>query len=252
MKATTTKYYSLLVTDFVKEKYMEALDNIIANIKANTVHSIETLITEEGKYQGMPKSIIPLRSDIQTGFEHVKNHQPSLSSNHTILVIPYGRPFIIGGTFSTKYFERELKPMQGRYFPGIVIALDPKHIKELEKVVHLGKKDLETLWVKKDFGNKVKVQFMDSNGEHNTGDKMDFALWFADKLASKYLKWCKEEEDLANEEVLSKCIAIDQCIRNKRPYSTCLTSATLLKSTALANFSSIDCGCTNKKRRTDI
>ena len=75
MKATTTKY-SPLVTDFIKEKYMEALENIIANIRENTVQSIKNFISspEEGKYQGMPESIIPpSESDIQTGFEHVKN-----------------------------------------------------------------------------------------------------------------------------------------------------------------------------------
>lgn len=247
MKATTTKHCSSPVTDFIKEKYMEALDNIIANIKANTVHSIETLITEEGKYQGMPKSIIPLKSDIQTAFEHVKNNLPSLSSNHTILVIPYGRPFIIGGTFSTKYFEKVLKPMQGRYFPGIVIALNPKHIKKLENVAHLGKNDLEKLWVKKDFGKKVEVQFMDIHDRISNVTPIIFSLWFAKQLASEYLKWCKEEEDLANEEVLSKCIAIAELISTKRPYSNCLTSATLLKSTDLADFSSSDSG-THKKQ----
>jgi hypothetical protein len=227
MKATTTKNYSLLGTDFIKKKYMEALENIIADIRENTVQSIKTFISspEEGKYQGMPESIIPpTESDIQTGFEHVKNHQPSLSSNHTILVIPYGCPFLIGETFSTEYFERELKPMPGKYFPGIVIALDPKHIKELEDVVHLGEKYLEKLWVGKDFGKRSEVQFMDKHNKISNEIPIVFAWWFAEKLAGEYLKWCKENLPAAKKEELAKCFAIDYCML--------LTSSTISKSAA--------------------
>jgi hypothetical protein len=254
MKATTTtKNCSSLVADFLKEKYMETLGSTIAHIRKNTIKSIETFISlpeEKEKYQGMRKSIIPQsESDIQTGFEHVKDHYPSLSSDPTKLVIPYGHPKIIGGkTFSAEYFERELKPMPGKYFPGIFIALDPKHIKELEDVVYLGKRSVEKLWAEKDFGNRVEVQFMNQKNEKSDVIPFIFAWWFAEQLAREYLKWCKEEQDLANKEVLNKAVAITECISTKRPYPTCLTSDTLLRSTALANFSSNDRGNYKKQR----
>ena len=99
MKATTTtKNCSSLVSDFLKKEYMKALDSIIADISENTIKSIETFISlpEEEKYQGMPESIIPQsESDIQTGFEHFKNHYPHLSIDDTVLIIPYGSPEII-------------------------------------------------------------------------------------------------------------------------------------------------------------
>jgi hypothetical protein len=252
MKATTatTKNCSSLLADFLKQKYMEALGDIIADIRENFISS-----HEEGKFQGMPKSIIPpSKSDIQTGFEHIveqiKNGQ-HLLSNDTV-VIPYGRPLLVGQTFSTEYFERELKPMPGKYLPGIVIALDPKHIEELEDVVHLGKRYVEKLWAEKDFGKRVKVQFMNQNNKIINVIPIIFAWWFAEQLAKEYLKWCKEEQDLADVEVLNQTIAIHQCIENNMPYSTCLTSDTLRRSTGLADFSSIDHDGTNykKKQRT--
>jgi len=257
MKATTatTKNCSSLLPDFLKEKYMETLDNTIADIKENTIKSIENFISfpeENGKYQGMPKSIVPQsKSDIQTGFEGVKDHYPSLSSDPTKLVIPYGSPkIIIGGkTFSTKYFERELKPMPDKSFPGIFIALDPKDIEELEGVVYRGERYLEQFWAEKDFGNRVKFQFVNQDNKIMNVIPFIFAWWFAEQLAKEYLKWCKEKQDLANEEITNKTIAIDLCIKYDIPYSTCLTSDTLLRSTTLANFSSIDCG-NYKKRRT--
>ena len=257
MKATTTtKNCSSLVADFLKEKYMETLDNTIADIKENTIKSIENFISfpeEKGKYQGMPKSIIPQsKSDIQTGFEGVKDHYPSLSSDPTKLVIPYGSPkIIIGGkTFSAKYFERELKPMPDKSFPGIFIALDPKDIKELEDVVYLGETSVKKLWAENFFGNRVEIQFVNQKDKIMNVIPCIFAWWFAEQLAKEYLKWCKKEQDLANEEITNKTIAIDLCIKYDIPYSTCLTSDTLLRSTTLANFSSIDRG-NYKKRRTD-
>ena len=164
MNTTTTTQKNptpTVLTDFIKEKYKEALENIIANIKANTVRSINNFIAHGEKYKGLPKSIIPLESDIQTGFEHIveqiKNGQHLLSDD--TLVIPYGRPLIVGQTFSTEYFEKELKPMPGKYLPGIVIALPPNHLNALEDVVHHLETYLEALWEKENFGDKIKVQF---------------------------------------------------------------------------------------------
>ena len=93
---------------------------------------------------------------------------------------------------------------------------------------------------------------MDQNNRIMNVIPFIFAWWFAEQLAKEYLKWCKEEQDLANEEVLNQTIAIHQCIENNMPYSTCLTSDTLRRSTGLADFSSIDHDGTNykKKKRT--
>ena len=89
---------------------------------------------------------------------------------------------------------------------------------------------------------------MDKNNKIMDVIPFIFAWWFAEQLAKEYLKWCKKEQDLANEEITNKTIAIDLCIKYKRPYSNCLTSDTLLRSIAFANFSSFDC-CTNKKKQ---
>ena len=77
---------------------------------------------------------------------------------------------------------------------------------------------------------------MDGYGEHNIGDHMEFVLWFAPKLARKYLEWCIERE------AVNKCVAIAKCFRNNSPYSTCLTSATIRKSAAAAASADIEFG----------
>ena len=111
--------------------------------------------------------------------------------------------------------------MSGRYFPDIVIALPRKYLDTLADVVPQREKYIERLWEENQIDDKIKVQFMYNRCEIGTEIPIIFSLWFAEKLASKYLKWCKE--DLANKEAISKRIAISHCIRAKRPYSNCLT-----------------------------
>jgi hypothetical protein len=239
---------SSTITNFLKEKYIVALQAIIANIKANTVHSIEMFIAHEGKYKGIPKSYIPLESDIRTGFETIEGmlRAGHFSLINDALVIAFDKPSI-GETFSTAYFEKQLKPMPDRFFPGFAITLSDRILGKLENVEPQREKDLETLWEKENFGDKIRVEFMDGFGDHNIGDHMEFVLWFAPKLASNYLKWCIDRE------AINKCVAIAKCLRNKSPYSACLTSATIRKSAAAAAAadSSSDRGCSNKKRRTN-
>jgi hypothetical protein len=247
-KSSTT---SSVLTDFLKKKYTEALDIIIPNIKANAVHLIERFITNEKKYKGIPKSRIPRESDVQTGLEPVAGLLGAghLSLIKGALVIAYDEPSI-GETFSTKYFQDKLKCLPERFFPGCTITLSDRILGQLGDVNPQRESFLKLFWKEENFDDKIKVEFMGSQGEHNTGDKMNFALWFAEQLAKEYLKWCKKEQDLANEEITNKTIAIDLCIKYDIPYSTVLTSDTLLRSTGLANFSSFDCG-NYKKRRTD-
>lgn len=64
---------------------------------------------------------------------------------------------------------------------------------------------------------EFEVEFMGGFGDHNIGDHMEFVLWFAPKLASKYLEWCIDQE------AIKKCVAIAKCLRNNSPYSACLT-----------------------------
>ena len=66
---------------------------------------------------------------------------------------------------------------------------------------------------------------------------MEFVLWFSRKLVALYFEWSKE--DLPKKEALAKFMAITQCLIAKRPYSTCLTLDTLVKS------------ADNKKQRTN-
>ena len=72
--------------------------------------------------------------------------------------------------------------------------------------------------------DEIKVEFMDNGNEFSAVSSFDFAYWFAHKLARKYLSWCKEQAAQQKKE------AISLCIRNKRPYSTCLATETLQNS----------------------
>ena len=73
MSTTTTTCNSSLVTKFLEKKYAEVLRETIANIGANTVHEINCLISRDGKFKGMPKSVVPPKDDVKTGFESVKD-----------------------------------------------------------------------------------------------------------------------------------------------------------------------------------
>ena len=90
MNTTTTKNSSP-VTDFIKEKHLPVLRNIIGDIKENTRHSMRAFIRNEKKFQGIPATLVPDSRDILTGFE---NMQKIIAGGHFLLVentlfIPY-------------------------------------------------------------------------------------------------------------------------------------------------------------------
>ena len=228
MDTNTSIHNSPDTTNFIKEKQIPVLRKIIADIKENTRHSMNVFTKTDKKFQGIPATLIPDSRDIRTGFE---NTEQIIAGGHYLLVdntlfIPYITAGV-GRRFSTHCFEKEAHPLPGRSFPGFAITLEKK-------------------WRDDQLSDEFKVEFMDGYGEHNIGDHMEFVLWFAPKLARKYMEWCIEREEAVN-----KCFAITKCLRNNSPYSTCLTSATIRKSAATA-YSSSDHGCcTNKKRCTD-
>ena len=61
---STTTENSSLVTKFLEKKYAKTLGEIIGNIKANTVYQVKVLTSEDGKFKGMPESVVPLESDV--------------------------------------------------------------------------------------------------------------------------------------------------------------------------------------------
>ena len=193
MDTNTSIHNSQDTTNFVKETYFPVLRKIIADIKENTRHSMNVFIKYEKKFQGIPATLVPDSRDIRTGFE---NTEQIIAGGHYLLVdntlfIPYITAGV-GRRFSTYCFEREAHPLPGRSFPGFAITL-------------------ERIWKDEQFSNKFEVEFMDGFGDHNIGDHMEFVLWFAPKLASKYLEWCIDQE------AINKCIAIAKCLETKAP-----------------------------------
>ena len=69
---STTTENSSLVTKFLEKKYAKTLGEIIADIEANTPHQIKVLISGDGKFKDMPTSLVPLKDDVDTGFNRVK------------------------------------------------------------------------------------------------------------------------------------------------------------------------------------
>ena len=119
----------------------------------------------------MPKSLIALESDIQTGFEPIEGmlRAGHFSLINDALVIAFDKPSI-GETFSTAYFEKQLKPMPDRFFPGFAITLSDRILGKLENVAPQREKYLKRIWEEENFGDKIKVEFMDGKKEHNIGD----------------------------------------------------------------------------------
>ena len=163
-------------TNFVKETYFPLLRQIEAHIQEYVTRSTKNLIENEKKFQGIPKSLIPDSRNILSGFEHMEQiieEGRFLLVENTLFI-----PYITAGVerrFSTHCFEKEAHPLPGREYPGFAITL-------------------KRIWKDEQFSNKFEVEFMDSYGVHNIGDHMEFVLWFAPKLASKYLEWCIERE----------------------------------------------------------
>jgi hypothetical protein len=56
---TTTTENSSHVTDFLKEKTLPVLCDIIGDIKENTRHSMNAFIRDEKKFKGIPATLIP-------------------------------------------------------------------------------------------------------------------------------------------------------------------------------------------------
>ena len=56
---------------------------------------------------------------------------------------------------------------------------------------------------------KIKVKFVYDDGENGAEDPVMFSVWFAGKLAKKYLSWCKQDllAKKANSATISKAAA---------------------------------------------
>ena len=236
------------VTNFLKQKYATVLGSMIQDIGDNTVNYSCISILGDQKNSGISKLAIPLATNVYSGLEHAKKMLEEgtyyLTDNNTTLVVYYVRPSI-GPTFITNYFEDELEPLPNRIHPCFTITLPAEVLQKLNDIPFIDsslsqnaiQELLEETWERENFGDKIKVEFMDDKNERITGDKMEFVLWFSRKLAALYFKWSKE--DLPKKEAFAKCMAIITCIRNKRPYSTCLALDTLINSAE------------NKKQRTN-
>ena len=236
MDTTTAKLST--VTNFLKHKYANALGSMIEDIGNNTVNYSRIFILDDQKNSGISKLAIPLATCKYSGLEHPKKMLEDGTyhlTDNTTLVVYYVRPSI-GPTFITKYFEDELEPLPSRIHPCFTITLPAKVLQTLNDIPFINsslsqnaiQELLEETWERENFGDKIKVEFMDDKNERITGDKMEFVLWFSRKLAALYFEWSKE--DLPKKEEMVKIIAMTKCIVDKRPYSRFLTLDTLIKS----------------------
>ena len=210
---STTTENSSLVTKFLKKKYATVLGSMIEDIGDNTVNYSSKFILDDQKNSGISKLAIPLATNVYSGLEHAKKMLEEgtyyLTDNNTTLVVYYVRPSI-GPTFITNYFEDELKPLPNRIHPCFTITLPAKVLQTLNDITFINsslsqntlQKLLEETWEEENFGDKIKVEFMDDQNEHITGDKMEFVLWFSRKLAAVYFEWskeiCKRKKQLPN------------------------------------------------------
>ena len=131
--STTTKNSSI-VTKFLKKKYAKTLGEIIADIGANTPHQIKVLTSGDGKFKGMPESVVPLESDVDTGLKRVKEMLESdeypLTNDTLQVCYPFSK---IGKKFTTSYFMTEVKPLPGRQLSGFTITLSQRNLNHLWK-----------------------------------------------------------------------------------------------------------------------
>ena len=120
---STTTENSSIVTKFLKKKYAKTLEEIIADIGANTVHQIKWRISEDEKFKGMPESVVPLESDVDTGLKRVKEMfergEYPLTDNTLVVCYPFSK---VGKKFTTSYFMTTLKPLPGRQLSGFTNA----------------------------------------------------------------------------------------------------------------------------------
>ena len=199
--STTTKNSSP-VTKFLKKKFTETLEEIIANIGANTLHQIKGLISEDGKFKGMPETLVPLKDDVDIGLKRVKEmlerDEYPLTNDDTLEVCyPFSK---VGKEFTTPYFTVAVRPLPGRKLSGFNITLSKKVLDQLDDIElsddSKEEKILEKLekhWNEKNLSEKIKVEFVYNDGEFGSEDPVMFSVWFAGTLAKKYLSWCKEK-----------------------------------------------------------
>jgi len=171
------------------------IGEIIANIGANTVHQVKVLISRDGKFKGMPESVVPPKDDVKTGFESVKEmlERGDFPLTDNTLVVCY-LSSEVGKEFTTTYFQNALRPLPNRQFPGFTITLSDRVLYQLddielsddskaEKVLE----ELEKIWNKKNLSERIKVKFVYNDGENGAEDPVMFSVWFAGKLAERYL-----------------------------------------------------------------
>ena len=131
---STTTENSSLVTKFLKKKYAKILGEIIANIGANTLHQIRVLISGDGKFKGMPESVIPPKDDVKTGFESVKDMLECSDfplTDDTLLVCYLSSE--VGEKFTTTYFQK-LRPLPDRQLSGFTITLSQRVLDQLDDI----------------------------------------------------------------------------------------------------------------------
>ncbi len=213
--STTTS----LVTKFLEKKYAKTLGEIIADIGANTPHQIKVLISENEKFKGMPKSVVPLESDVKTGFESVKDMLECGDfplTDDTLLVCYLSSE--VGEKFTTTYFQK-LRPLPDRQLSGFTITLSQRVLDQLDDIElsddSKEEKILEKLekhWNEKNLSEKIKVKFVYDDGENGAEDPVMFSVWFAGKLAKRYLSWCKRDLLAKNE----KLAAISKAAADKK------------------------------------
>ena len=183
---TSSTHNSQDTTNFVKEIFFPILRKIIADIQENARHSIKVLVENKKKFQGIPKSLIPDSRDILSGFENIEQiiEEGRFLLVENTLYIPY-IDASVGKIFSTDCFQQDLPPLPGRDYPGFAITLKRK-------------------WKGDQLSDEFEVEFMDGYGDHNTGDHLEFVLWFAPKLAMEYLKWCIERNEATSSTISHK------------------------------------------------
>jgi hypothetical protein len=185
---TYSLHNSQEATNFVKETYFPLLRQIRAHIQEYVTLSTKALIKDEKKFQSIPKSLIPDSRDVRDGFE---NMEQIIEGGHFLLIgntlfVPYITSGV-GKFFYTNWFQRELPSLPGTKYPGFAITLKKKE-EENDQL-----------------SDEFEVEFMDDYGDHNTGDHLEFVLWFAPKLAMKYLEWCIERKEAASKISITDC-----------------------------------------------
>ena len=146
-------------------------------------------------------SVVPLESHVNTGFKCVEKMLKSgkyYLTDDTLVVCYLSSE--VGKQFTTTYFQNTLKPLPNRQFPGFTVTLSDRVLDKLEDIELCNDSKeknvleaLEKIWEEMHLSERMKVKFMCSDGEFDTEDPLIFSLWFAGKLAKKYLSWCKQD-----------------------------------------------------------